>query len=94
MYFCWGKRTVIVFYREDPGLADIIGFLNGSGESTSGLARLLSLASTSSVTLAEGTRVEHELMVQSRGGHSFVVTTTLEHSKKYMFQPRVMRNNH
>ena len=31
------KRAVIVFYREDPGLAGIIGFLErGGGESTSG----------------------------------------------------------
>ena len=36
-----------------------------------------------------GTRVEHELMVQSRGGHSSVVTATLEHSKKDVFQPDV-----
>ena len=35
------------------------------------------------------TGVEHELMVQSRGGHSFVVTATLEHSKKDVFQPDV-----
>ena len=28
------------------------------------------------------TGVEHELMVQSRGGHSSIVTATLEHSKK------------
>ena len=28
-----------------------------------------------------GTRVDHELMVQSRGGHSSFVTATLEHSK-------------
>ena len=35
------------------------------------------------------TRVEHELMVQSRGGHSSVVTATLEHSKKDRFQADV-----
>ena len=36
-----------------------------------------------------GTRVDHELMVQSRGGHSSIVTATLEHSKKYVFQADV-----
>ena len=46
---------MIVFYREDPGLAGIIGFLErGGGESTNGSSRLLSLASTSSVRLTEG----------------------------------------
>ena len=28
-------------------------------------------------------------MVQSRGGHSSIVTATLEHSKKYVFQADV-----
>ena len=36
-----------------------------------------------------GTGVEHEFMVQSRGGHSSVVMATLEHSKKYVFQADV-----
>ena len=35
------------------------------------------------------TGVEHEFMVQSRGGHSSVVMATLEHSKKYVFQAGV-----
>ena len=36
-----------------------------------------------------GTGVEHEFMVQSRGGHFSIVTATLEHSKKYVFQADV-----
>ena len=36
-----------------------------------------------------GTRVDHELMVQSRGGHSSIVTATLEHWKKCVFQADV-----
>ena len=35
------------------------------------------------------TGVEHEFMVQSRGGHFSIVTATLEHSKKYVFQADV-----
>ena len=35
------------------------------------------------------TGVDHELMVQSRGGHSSVVTATLEHSKKDVFRADV-----
>ena len=36
-----------------------------------------------------GTRVDHEFMVQSRGGHSSVVMAALEHSKKYVFRADV-----
>ena len=44
----------MVFYREDSGLAGIMGFLEEGGEeSTRGLSRLLSSAATSSVTLTE-----------------------------------------
>ena len=35
------------------------------------------------------TGVEHEFMVQSRGGYFSIVTATLEHSKRYVFQADV-----
>jgi len=36
--------------------------------------------------LYPSTRVDHEFMVQGRGGHSPLVMATLGHSKKYVYQ--------
>lgn len=46
---------MIVYYREDQGLAGKMEFLErGDGESSSGPSRLLSSAATSGITLTEG----------------------------------------
>ena len=53
--------------------------------------RILGVPSHTARTAYEcsSTGVEHEFMVQSRGGHFSIVTATLEHSKKYLFQAHV-----